>query len=74
MDNRRQEIEQAANRLIRKYDWKLEDEGESFKLTVTDGQFSASEVVESSEDVEKEVESLVKRVDDHRYTVIGNRK
>ena len=74
METRRHEIEATANRLLRKYDWNLKEQENGYLLTVTDGQFEASELVESSEDVEREVESLLKQVDDHRYTVIGKRQ
>lgn len=66
-----EEVNRLASPLIRKYDWSTQEIENGVKLTVTDGQASASVDITTGEDIESEIKRLIKSVDEHNYTVIG---
>jgi hypothetical protein len=62
-----QQVQEVAAPLIRKYDWRTQQLGYGVKLTVTDGEKSASVAITKGEDIEKEVKRLIEAVDAHEY-------
>lgn len=66
-----EEVNAVATPLIRKYDWSTEEIEDGVRLTVTDGQEDASVDITTGEDIESEIQRLIKSVDEHNYVVIG---
>ncbi len=67
----KEEVISIASPLIRKYDFDVEDIEDGVRLTVTDGQEDASVDITTGENIEFEIQRLIKAVDAHEYTVIG---
>ena len=64
------EVNQVATSRIRKYDWTTKEyEDGSIRITVTDGQEDASVVITTDENIESEIDRLIKAVDKHEYEV-----
>jgi len=64
-------VEAIATRLVRKYDWTVQDIENGVRITVTDNQEHASVDITTDEDIESEIARLIEQVDNHNYTVIG---
>lgn len=66
-----EEVNAIATPLIRKYDWSTEEIEDGVRLTVTDGQENASVDITTGENIESEIQRLIKEVDNHNYVVLG---
>lgn len=65
------EVQEIATKLIRKYDWSTKVIEDGVQLEVNDGQHGACVDITTGEDIESEIQRLIKAVDELDYVVIG---
>lgn len=63
----KEQVVNIVSPLIRKYDWNVEDIKDGVKLTVTDGEGTASVNITGTEDIRSEAMRLLHEVDNHNY-------
>lgn len=62
-----EDVEHFANHFQRKYDVRIDREGESVRITMLDGEHMSDVVISKGEDIETELNRLVVDLDNQEY-------
>ena len=62
-----EDVEHFANHVQRKYDVRIDSEGENVRITMLDGEHMSDVVISKGEDIEAELNRLVVDLDNQEY-------